>query len=68
MGMANEYISGLRAGDADAYETLVRQFEVPLYRYFFASHGDPQLACEQSVDCFSDLVESLPKMTGGPDS
>jgi RNA polymerase sigma factor (sigma-70 family) len=66
MEMANEYISGLKKGEAAAYETLVRQFETPLYRYFFASHGDPQLAGEQSVDCFSDLVESLPKMKGGP--
>jgi len=67
MESANEYLRSLRKGDADAYEALVRRFETPLYRYFFASHGDPQLACEQSVDCFSDLVESLPKLTGGPD-
>jgi len=54
-------------GEADAYGVLVRQFEAPLYRYFFASHGNPQLAGEQSADCFSDLVESLPKMSGGPE-
>jgi RNA polymerase sigma-70 factor (ECF subfamily) len=36
-----------------------------LYRFFLAAHGDPQLASEQSADCFSNLVESMPKMTGG---
>ena len=63
--MADEYISNLKIGDADAYEDLVRQFETPLYRYFLSSHGDPQLVSEQSADCFSDLVEAIPKMTGG---
>jgi RNA polymerase sigma-70 factor (ECF subfamily) len=62
----DEFLRSLRKGEADAYETLVRRFEAPLYRYFLASHGDPQLAGEQSADCFSDLVESLPKMSGGP--
>ena len=61
----DEFVRLLRKGEAEAYETLVRRFEGPLYRYFFASHGDPQLACEQSADCFGDLVESLPKMLGG---
>lgn len=67
METTHEYLGSLRKGDADAFEELVRRFETPLYRYFFASHGDPQLAGEQSVDCFSALVESLPKMRGGPD-
>jgi len=67
MEATNEFIRSLKNGEADAYEVLVRRFEAPLYRYFFASHGDPQLAGEQSVDCFSDLVESLPKMSGGPE-
>ena len=62
-----EFMKSLKKGEAGAYEALVRHFETPLYRYFFASHGDPQLASEQSVDCFSDLVESLPKMSGGPE-
>jgi RNA polymerase sigma-70 factor, ECF subfamily len=59
------FIRRLKRGDADAYEALVRRFEAPLYRYFLASHGNPQLAGEQSADCFTDLVESLPKMSGG---
>jgi RNA polymerase sigma-70 factor (ECF subfamily) len=63
----DEFVQNLKQGDADAYERLVRAFERPLYRYFFASHGDPQLAGEQSADCFGDLVESIPKMTGGAD-
>lgn len=65
-GVAGEdFIGDLKSGDGDAYSALVRRFEGTLYRFFFASHGDPQLAGEQSVDCFSDLVESLPKMSGG---
>jgi RNA polymerase sigma-70 factor (ECF subfamily) len=63
----DEFLRSLKKGEADAYEALLRRFEAPLYRYFFASHGDPQLAAEQSADCFSDLVESLPKMSGGPE-
>jgi RNA polymerase sigma-70 factor (ECF subfamily) len=63
----DEFISRLRHREPKAYEELVRRFESRLYRYFMASHGDPQLALEQSADCFGNLVESLPKMTGGPD-
>ena len=65
MGIEDEFVQRLKAGEADAYEALVRWLETPLYRYFLASHGDPQLATEQSADCFGDLVESLPKMRGG---
>ena len=61
----DEFVQRLKAGNADAYEAFVRWFETPLYRFFLASHGDPQLATEQSADCFGDLVESLPKMRGG---
>jgi RNA polymerase sigma-70 factor (ECF subfamily) len=61
----DQFVAGLKSGAADAYLALVRRFERPLYRYFLASHGDAQLAAEQSADCFGDLVESLPKMTGG---
>jgi RNA polymerase sigma-70 factor (ECF subfamily) len=60
-----EFVRTLKAGDSQAYEALVARFEAPLYRYFLASHGDKRLATEQSADCFGDLVESLPKMTGG---
>jgi RNA polymerase sigma-70 factor, ECF subfamily len=63
----DELLSGLRRGESRAYDELLRRFESRLYRYFLASHGDPQLALEQSADCFGNLVESLPKMTGGPD-
>ena len=61
----DDFVRDLRKGDADAFEALVRRFEAPLYRYFLAAHGDPQLAGEQSADCFGNLVEALPKMSGG---
>jgi RNA polymerase sigma-70 factor (ECF subfamily) len=62
--MDDEWLANLRRGDARAFERLVSQFEGPLYRYFLASHGNPQLAGEQSADCFGDLVRALPGMTG----
>lgn len=63
----DDFLHRLRRGEHEAFEELVRRFEGPLYRYFLASHGDPQLAGEQSADCFGNLVESLPKMAGGPE-
>lgn len=65
MASDDEFVGRLKRGENDAYEVLVRRFETPLYRYFFAVHGDPQLAGEQTADCFFDLVHSLPKMAGG---
>ena len=62
-----EFVRKLKARDPQAYRALVERFEAPLYRYFLASHGDDQLAAEQSADCFGDLVVSLPKMTGESD-
>lgn len=61
----DEFLNRLRRADHDAFDELVHRFEDQVYRYFLASHGDPQLAGEQSADCFGNLVESLPKMTGG---
>jgi len=63
----DRWLAGLQRVDPVAYETLVSRFEGPLYRYFLASHGDPQLAGEQSTDCFGELVQALPKMAGGPE-
>ncbi len=60
-----QLLTGLRQGNSVAFEQLVERFEGPLYRFFLSSHGDPQLAGEQSVDCFSDLFRALPKMAGG---
>ncbi len=61
----DRWLVDLQRGDPSAYQTLVSRFEGPLYRYFLASHGDPQLAGEQSADCFGDLVGAIPKMKGG---
>jgi RNA polymerase sigma-70 factor (ECF subfamily) len=61
----DQFVDSLKKGNADAFEELVRRFEAPLYRFFLAAHGDPQLAGEQSADCFGDLVASIPKMVGG---
>jgi len=66
MNVEDEWLAGLRRGDPAAYESLVSRYEGPLYRYFLAAHGDPQLAGEQSADCFGELVRALPKMKGRP--
>lgn len=65
MALDEEFIASLKRREDDAYELLVRRFETPIYKYFFGSHGDPQLAGDQTADCFSELVKSLPKMAGG---
>jgi RNA polymerase sigma-70 factor (ECF subfamily) len=63
----DKWVSGLREGDPGAYEKLVTRFEGTLYTYFLTSHGDPQLAGEQSADCFGELVRAFRKMKGGPE-
>ena len=63
----DKWLIGLREGDPAAYEMLVHRFESTLYTYFLASHGDPQLAGEQSADCFGELVRAFRKMRGGPE-
>ncbi|MEQ8847387.1 RNA polymerase sigma factor [Botrimarina sp.] len=60
------FLAELKRGDDSAVERLVAEFEGPLYRYFFAIHGDPALAGEQSADAFADLVAAAPRMRGGP--
>jgi len=65
MNVEDEWLARLRRGDSAAYESLVCQYEGPLYRYFLTAHGDAQLAGEQSADCFVELVQAVPKMKGG---
>jgi RNA polymerase sigma-70 factor (ECF subfamily) len=65
MNVEDEWLTGLRRGDAAAYESLISRYEGPLYRFFLSAHGDAQLAGEQSADCFGELVRAIPKMKGG---
>ena len=60
------FLRRLRQGDPTAFEELVHGFEGRLYRYFLGVCGDPQLAGEQTSDCFGELFKALPKMAGGP--
>ncbi len=64
MTSGDEFLQRLRRGDPAAYEELIVRFERPLYRYFLGVCGDPQLAGEQSSDCFGELFKALPKMSG----
>lgn len=63
----DDFLQRLRLGDPAAYEELIVRFEGPLYRYFLGVCGDPQLAGEQSSDCFGELFKAMPKMSGSPD-
>ena len=63
-----EMLAGLRDGRAEAYEALLDQFEAPLYRFFYFSHGDHDLAQDQCGDTFAQLVVAIHKMRGGPES
>src|SRR3954462_7058445 len=54
----------LKAGEAMAYEWLVRQFEGPLFRFFACEHRDTHLAQEQTSETFVQLVRSIPSMHG----
>lgn len=59
-----QLLAGLRARKAEAFERLVEVYSDPLYRFFYFSHGDAELARDQSADTFAELVTALPKMRG----
>jgi RNA polymerase sigma-70 factor, ECF subfamily len=63
--LSTPLLPGLRAQQAEAFEVLIARFEGPLYRFFYYSHGDTDLARDQSADTFAELVTALPKMRGG---
>jgi RNA polymerase sigma-70 factor, ECF subfamily len=57
-------LAGLLDGDSMAYEVLMDRFEAPLYRFFFYSHGDHELAQDQSAETFGNMVTAVHKMRG----
>ncbi|NLS95953.1 MAG: sigma-70 family RNA polymerase sigma factor [Planctomycetaceae bacterium] len=65
MDINDSIVQRLRQGCPAAYETLVRQFEGPLYRFFLCVHGDHHLAQDQSAETFAQLVRAIPNMKGG---
>lgn len=67
MNSDDSFLSRLKEGQPVAYETLVEQFEGPLYRFFLCDHRDHHVAQEQTAETFTQLVRSLPTMQGGPE-
>jgi RNA polymerase sigma-70 factor, ECF subfamily len=64
MSADDSLLQRLKAGEAAAYEWLVREFEGPLFRYFVCEHRDFHLAQEQTSETFVQLVRSIPSMKG----
>src|SRR5690606_29186573 len=59
-----EFLEGLRAGRAEAYELLMDRYEAPLYRYFYYSHGQHDRAQDQCGETFTNLLSAIHKMRG----
>ena len=61
------FLEQLRQGRPAAFEILVDEFEVALYRMFLCDHRDHHTAQEQTAETFAQLVHALPNMRGGPE-
>lgn len=57
-------LAGLRRLSPEAYEVLLDRFEGPLYRFFYYSHGDHDLAEDQCADTFAQVILAVHKMRG----
>ena len=60
-----DLLRGLRSRSSEAYEKIMDRFEMPLYRFFFYSHGDHDQAMDQCSETFANLVSAIPKMRAG---
>jgi len=54
-----ELIKKLIAGDEQAYETLLDNYEAPVYRFFYYSQGNHQIAQDQCGETFARFVVSI---------
>jgi RNA polymerase sigma-70 factor (ECF subfamily) len=57
-------LAGLRSLSPKAYEALLDRFEAPLYRFFYYSHGNHDLAEDQCGDVFAQVIVAVHKMRG----
>ena len=60
-----EFLDGLRARSPEAFETLMDRYEAPLFRFFYYSHGNRELAEDQCAETFSNLIAAIAKMRSG---
>ena len=55
-------MQGLRARKEDAYKALLERYGDALYRFFYFSHGNRDLADDQCGETFEVLVRNIGKM------
>ncbi len=53
-------IAAVRAGDADAFEAIVAEFQPRLYRFLYGLVGDAELARDLTQDTFLAAYRALP--------
>ncbi len=56
-------IKRLIARDEQAYETLLDEYEAPVYRFFYYSQGNHQIAQDQCGETFARFVASVANFT-----
>ncbi|MHC4118954.1 MAG: RNA polymerase sigma factor [Planctomycetota bacterium] len=54
-----EFIKRLVARDERAYEVLLDKYEAPVYRFFYYSQGNHQIAQDQCGETFARFVTSI---------
>lgn len=54
-----QLVERMKAGEEEAYQTLLDRFEKPIYRFFYYSVTKEDLACDLSGDTFSEFVAAL---------
>ena len=57
----NRLIKNLLARDEGAYEILLDKYEVPVFRFFYYSHGNHEAAKDQCGETFARFVISVKK-------
>jgi RNA polymerase sigma-70 factor (ECF subfamily) len=54
-----EFVKKLIARDERAYEILLDEYEAPVYRFFYYSQGNHQIAQDQSGETFARFVTAI---------
>lgn len=54
-----QLVERMRAGEEGAYQILLDRFEKPIYRFFYYSVTQEDLACDMCGETFSEFVAAL---------
>jgi RNA polymerase sigma-70 factor (ECF subfamily) len=65
-GLPDDVAAGIHARDPDAFAACYEALADPLFRYLLAESRDRALAEDLVEATFLELVESAPRLTGGP--